>query len=116
MVKVIFLFLSLVIGLMGNSFENDCLKCHKQSGVPLDMIYKRYLLEFSSHSDIKRAMVDFLKHPAEQKSALPKGMLMNMGVKKKSTLSDLELNMRVDEYLKMYDIKKRIIPAKPSSF
>jgi hypothetical protein len=61
-------------------------------------------------------MVDFLKHPDEQKSMLPKGLLMGLGMKEKSTLSDAELGSRVDEYLKIYDIKKRIVPAKHGSF
>jgi len=113
MVKKILIPLLLTTSLFANNFENDCLKCHKQSGLPMDMIYKRYLMEYSSHEDMKRAMVDFLKNPTKQKSMLPKGLLMGMGVKEKSTLSDKELGARVDEYLKIYDIKKRIIPTKP---
>ncbi len=114
MVKIIFMPLLFTIGSFANNFESDCLKCHKQSAIPMDMIYKRYLLEFSSHEDMKRAMVNFLKNPTKQKSMLPKGLLMGMSIKEKSNLSDKQLEDRIDEYLKIYDIKKRIVPGRPT--
>lgn len=107
MVKIITIAMLSTLS-FGDSFDTNCLACHKKSEVPLDMIYKRYLLKYSSPKSIKSAMIAYLKAPSFESSQLPKGLLMNMPIKPKSTLSQAELEKSVDEYLNRYDIKKRL--------
>ncbi len=73
--KIIVLVFSTMV-LFGNDSDlNTCKKCHDGYGSPpYNMIYKRYLLYYSSKASVEKAMVDFLQAPSREKSAMPEGM------------------------------------------
>ncbi len=51
-----------------------CAVCHTKSGPPLSLIYRRYLMLYSSKERIRKRMIDFLRAPSKAKSAMPEGM------------------------------------------
>ena len=53
----------------------QCDECHNTfQAPPYKKIYKHYLLKYSSKIRVENAMIDFLKEPSEEKSAMPRGM------------------------------------------
>ena len=51
-----------------------CTACHEKSAPPLSLVYRRYLMLYSSKARIQKHMVDFLVAPSKAKSAMPEGM------------------------------------------
>ena len=94
--------------LTANSLQNNCLKCHNQNNLPDSLIYKRYLQIYSSKTRIKKAMLNYLKNPNQNSSIMPKEFFKKFLIKPKSTLSDENLTKNIDEYIKKYDIQKRL--------
>ncbi len=88
------------------SFEKACLKCHIETNVPNEVIYKRYLLKYSSKAKMREAMVAYLKKPIAEKTIMPSRFIDIFGLKERMKLSDVMLNKYVDELINIYDIKK----------
>lgn len=109
MVKVTWLLLVCLVSMPASqSFEEACLKCHQDQELPDQMIYKRYLLKYSSPKRIAEAMVDYLKNPTDKKTIMPPQFINIFGLKEASMLSDTELNRHVDTFIDRYDLKKKL--------
>ena len=72
------------------------------------MIYKRYLIKYSSHNAIKAAMIKMCKNPTIKQSVIPRAFLKRVGLKKPCNLTDKELSDALDEFINYYDVKKNI--------
>ncbi len=109
MVKII-LSLSIVLGLLNatQNFEDTCIKCHEIQDIPTEILYRRYLLKYSSKAKIKSAMIKYLKNPSLEKTIMPPRYISKFGLKKALKLSDTQLNSHVDELIGRYSIKKRL--------
>jgi hypothetical protein len=90
------------------SFEDACLKCHVENNVPTDVIYKRYLLKYSSKDKIREAMVTYLKKPIAERTIMPPRFIDIFGLKEMMKLSDAELNKYVNELIDSFDVKKKL--------
>ncbi len=113
MVKITGLLLIVLLTLdASENFEGTCLKCHNAQKIPNSLIYKRYLLKYSSKEKIKAIMVDYLKNPTMQKSIMPPPFITKFGLKKKVVLSDAMLEKYVAEFVKKYDVGKKLIIEK----
>ena len=108
MVKVLVIVVVLALLSQASNFTNKCLKCHEQQNIPFEMIYKRYLIKYSSSIDIKEAMIRMCKNPSIENSELPRGFLRRFGVKESCTLKEEELSQAIDELIEYYDVKKYI--------
>ncbi len=87
-----------------NIYEKNCLTCHKALSIGLDKIFFRYLIKYSSELSVKSAMIDFLKDPNIQTSAMTDEQLRLLGVKLKTLLNDKELEEAIDIYWERYKI------------
>jgi hypothetical protein len=87
-----------------NIYEKNCISCHKPISIGLDKIFFRYLIKYSSELSVKSAMIDFLKEPNIQTSAMTDEQLRLLGVKLKTRLSDKELEEAIDIYWERYKI------------
>jgi len=108
MVKIVSTLIGLVIFTQASTFTNKCFKCHEQQNIPFEMIYKRYLVKYSSNVDIKKAMLKMCKNPTIENSEVPRGFLRRFGVKSSCSLKDKELDNAIEELIDYYDIKKDI--------
>jgi hypothetical protein len=109
MVKAILLIFFMLFSLNGSeSFKNVCLKCHIEKNVPNDIIYKRYLLRYSSKIKMREAMISFLKKPTVEKTIMPIRFVAIFGLKDAMILSDEELTKYIDELIENYDVKKKL--------
>ena len=53
-----------------SELKEACLTCHIQQQIPSEMIYRRYLLKYSSTSVIKQKIYAYLKVPSTQTSIM----------------------------------------------
>jgi len=85
-------------------YDTNCVPCHKDMAVKIDKFFYRYLLKYSSESEVKHAMIHYLKNPTAERSVLVDGLIIRFGVKKKTRLSDEELQEAIDTYWEKYKI------------
>lgn len=105
---IILLFLSLSLFAAKNDknniYETDCVKCHNRIPVTIDKYFYRYLLKYSSETEVKKAMFAFLKNPTKEKTIMSESFITRFGIKKKTKLSDEKLNEALDIYWEKYKI------------
>jgi hypothetical protein len=91
------------------AFENSCLSCHKQQQIPSGLIYKRYLMKYSTHKNMKEAMFSYLKDPKKEYSIMPAPFFLKFPMKEKIPLDDRTLHKYIQMYLEQFDIKKKLV-------
>ena len=121
MAKIVFIFCMAYCLLWGEegytaeySLQKECLLCHTQQLIPSEMIFRRYLLKYSSTSAIKQKIYAYLKAPSTQASIMPKQFFKKFPIKEPSKLDNKTLQDLIDAYVGLYDIRKRIyvVPEK----
>jgi translation initiation factor 2 beta subunit (eIF-2beta)/eIF-5 len=85
-------------------YDKNCVSCHRSVSIGLDKIFFRYLIKYSSELSVKTAMIDFLKNPNIQTSAMTDEQIRLLGVKIKTHLSDAELKEAIDRYWDKYKV------------
>jgi hypothetical protein len=85
-----------------------CLSCHRQQQIPSAMIYRKYLLKYSTNRAIKSAIYHYIKNPKEKQSIMPKPFFDKFPRKKRMNTEDRELEILIDKYIDRFDIKKRL--------
>ncbi|MGD9624908.1 MAG: hypothetical protein AB7U51_09635 [Arcobacter sp.] len=93
------------MNLNADSFEENCLVCHKNNK-QFQTFMSKYILKYSSEKRVKQAMFEFLKEPNIDNSIMPRGFTMRWGLKEKTTLSDDELMEALDIYYERFNLKK----------
>ena len=109
---IIILILSLFFNLSASILEKNCLNCHKKEQIPNYLIYKRYLLKYSSQKRIKKAIFLYLKNPKQKNSIMPKPFFLKFPMKKAINLTDKELKQSINAFVEKFDVKKRLILPK----
>jgi hypothetical protein len=89
-------------------YEQNCMPCHKDMAVKIDKFFYRYLLKYSSETEVKHAMTNYLKNPKAETSILNDGLIHRFGVKKRTTLSDEELQEALNTYWETYKVFNKI--------
>jgi len=108
MAKLIFLTLFFTL-LTASDLDTNCLNCHKKEQIPTYLIYKRYLLKYSTKDRIKKAIYSYLKNPTKENSIMPKPFFLKFPMKKPLHLSDEVLKKNIEEFIEKYDVKKRLV-------
>ena len=85
-------------------YENNCVKCHKKLPVSIDKYFYRYLLKYSSETNVKKSIFAYLKKPNKDMTIMPEAFIKRFGIKKKSKLSDEKLNVALDIYWEKYKV------------
>ena len=105
MVKKIVVVLSLsAVLLNGNIYEINCVSCHNKLPVSIDKYFYRYLLKYSSETDVKKAMLHYLKSPSKETSVMGESFISRFGVKKKSSLGNRKLKKAINQYWTKYKV------------
>lgn len=104
MAKLILIFLFTLSFLLGDVYENNCVKCHDKLPVSIDKYFYRYLLKYSSERGVKNAMSEYLKKPNKDTTIMPEAFIKRFGVKKKTTLNNKELKEALDTYWEIYKV------------
>ena len=107
MVKFLSVFL-FVIYVEASELEKFCLDCHIKDQIPSELIYKRYLLKYSSKDKIEDKIFGYLKDPKQKDSIMPKPFFLKFPMKKRLPYSDKTLKKLIEKYIEKYDVKKRL--------
>jgi hypothetical protein len=109
MVKKALLLIILTNSIFSNELLNkNCLNCHQSEQLPTELIYKRYLMKYSTNDRIFNALYKYLKKPNINDSIMPKAFFFKYPIKNRLKLKDDELKTTIKEFLKEFDIKKRL--------
>jgi len=109
--KVAYILLFTLV-LNANMLDNKCLNCHSSLQVPSELIYKRYLMKYSSKKRVKDAIKSYLISPKESSSIMPKQFFIHFSVKEPTKLNGDNLDMVIDYYINKYDMTKRLFLEK----
>jgi hypothetical protein len=97
------------------SLQNACLSCHQQQQIPSSLIYRRYLMRYSTSTRMEEAIFSYLKHPLKEHSIMPSAFFLKFPMKKKTTLDDSSLHRYIKVFLETFDIKKRLLLEESNS-
>jgi len=105
---VIFLMLFSAAFWADDTLDRDCLSCHKAQKIPSDLVYRRYLMKYSTKPKIKIAMLEYLKNPQRSQTIMPTQFFLRFPMKDKQDLDDKTLEIDIEQYLEKFDIKKKL--------
>jgi hypothetical protein len=74
--------------------------------IPSELIYRRYLLYYSSKDVIREKMYRYLKNPKKENSIMPRQFFLKFPMKRKVEINGTKL---IDEYMDFFDIKARLV-------
>ena len=94
--------------LNANKLETNCLDCHVKNKLPTELIYKRYLMKYSTKNNMKNAIFKYLKNPETKNSIMPQQFFLKFNSKNTVNLDDKELLESIELFLDKYDIKKKL--------
>jgi len=108
MEKIILLIFSAVLLFSDDMIVLKCDECHNNFlAPPYKKVYKHYLLKYSSELRIEKAMVDFLKAPSRDKSAMSNGMKQHFNPDEHPLFENDIIGKTVRYIIEQEDVKKR---------
>lgn len=110
---VILLFISaLSMAEEETSLKKNCLTCHKAQQIPNTLIYRRYLMKYSTKSRITEAMLRYLKAPTKSTSIMPPQFFLKFPMKEALPVEEAQLRKYIKDYIDLYDVKKILVLEK----
>jgi len=88
------------------------LNCHREQQIPNVLIYRRYLMKYSTTKHMEEAIFSYLNNPNKKRSIMPPQFFLKFPMKEKLSLEDKTLHKNIQNYLKRFDIRKYIIVDK----
>jgi cytochrome c1 len=88
--------------------EENCLACHREQKLPDNLIYRRYLLKYSSQKRIEKALTSYLKIPSKEHSIMPREFFLRFPMKYPTTLDEATLQGNIRAYMEQFDVKRRL--------
>jgi len=104
MVKKFTLLILFINILFAESYQTNCIPCHKKIDVSLEKLFFRYLLKHSSERNVKNSLTNYLQNPTIDTTVMPEAFIKRYGIKKKTTLSDEELQKAINIYWEKYKV------------
>jgi hypothetical protein len=88
--------------------QTACLNCHTQQKIPSELIYRRYLLTYSTHQTIEEKLLTYLKDPKKENSIMPKQFFLKFPQKEPLDLNQTALTEGIQAYLDYFDIRREL--------
>ena len=114
--KIVVVFTTLFIALYADEASHSnqqlhkkCLECHKQEQIPTELIYRRYLMTYSTKEEMQNAIFEYLKDPQQENSIMPPPFFIKFPMKEALDMDDEELHKNISDFLDYLDVKKRLI-------
>jgi len=79
-------------------YERNCIPCHKELPTSLQKMFMRYLLVYGTEENMKIGIKHYLKHPSKDISMMFDIFIESYGIKKRTSLSERELDRAIDIY------------------
>ena len=123
MEKIIFISIMFSLGVSAGNITIDdtqqvqekCLQCHNQEQIPNGLIYRRYLMKYSTQEAMKTAILKYLKDPKQENSIMPQPFFSKFSMKEVSDLDDENLKKNIQTFLDTFDLKKNLVLPEGSS-
>ena len=114
--KIIFLGLLLCVStyaqessMAKEQFHETCLNCHIQNQIPNELIYRRYLMKYSTHEAMTVAIAKYLRSPKDKDSIMPSQFFLKFPRKEAILSEDANLAKNIGLFLEMFDVKKKLV-------
>ncbi len=115
--KIIFFFsfLCILVNAQDVSLEDkqqlqkECLQCHAEQQIPSGLIYRRYLMKYSTFERMQKAIFSYIKNPDQKHSIMPPQFFLKFPMKEALTLDDDTLQKMIKSYLDTFDVKKKLL-------
>ena len=91
-----------------DAYERHCVECHKELPTSLQRMFMRYLLVYSGEHNVKAGLKHYLKHPLRDISVMSDLFLDNYGVKKKTMLTDEQIDEALDIYWNKFKVFNKL--------
>ena len=110
MVKIITILILTTITITSQSIKlnESCLNCHIKQKIPSELIYRRYLMRYSTDEMMQEAIFNYLKKPNKTQSIMPKQFFLKFPMKEVSDNNSSILKQNIKEYLNYFNIKKKL--------
>ncbi len=111
MIKKIILSIILIQSMLisKNIYEKNCLFCHNgHFPTSLQRMFMSYLKVYSGEITLKSALKGYLKNPTKEHSVMSDLFIDRFGIKKKTTLTDKELEEAIDIYWDLYNVRNKL--------
>ena len=105
MVKAILFSIVLVSGSYAeDAYERYCVDCHKELPTSLQRMFMHYLLVYGGEKNVKAGLKHYLKYPIREISVMSDLFIDSYGIKKKTTLSDTQIDEALDSYWERFKV------------
>ncbi|NOZ90345.1 MAG: hypothetical protein GXO60_03560 [Epsilonproteobacteria bacterium] len=91
-----------------NVFEENCKDCHRDLPASLQRMFMAYLKVYSGEITVKAALKGYLMKPDKRLSVMSDLFIDRFGIKKKSKLSEKELEEAIDIYWDLYNVRNKL--------
>lgn len=88
----------------GDAYERYCVECHRELPTSLQRMFMRYLLVYGGEKNVKAGLKHYLKYPLKEISVMSDLFIDNYGIKKKTTLSDNQIDKVLDIYWEKFKV------------
>ena len=88
--------------------QQNCLKCHGEQKIPSELIYRRYLMKFSTKERIKKSLLSYLNNPKKENSIMPQQFFLKFPQKEALDLNETVLEESISVYLDYFDVRDRL--------
>lgn len=89
--------------------QKECLQCHVDQQIPSALVYRRYLMKYSTFERIEGAIFAYIKNPDQKHSIMPPQFFLKFPMKEATTLDDDMLQKMIKGYLNTFDVKKKLV-------
>jgi hypothetical protein len=89
--------------------ESNCLLCHTQDQIPNTLIYRRYLMKYSTQEAMSKAILKYLKDPKKENSIMPPPFFSKFPMKYALDMDDTTLKKNIRTFLETFDVKKKLV-------
>ena len=91
-----------------DAYERHCVECHNELPTSLQRIFMNYLLVYSGEKNMKAGLKHYLQYPSKEISVMSDLFIDNYGIKKKSNLSEKEIDKALDIYWDKFKVFNKL--------
>jgi len=89
--------------------QKACLQCHAEQQIPSALVYRRYLMKYSTFERMGGAIFAYIKNPDQKHSIMPPQFFLKFPMKEATILDDDMLQQMIKSYLNTFDVKKKLV-------
>ncbi|NEW61278.1 hypothetical protein GSY74_08275 [Sulfurovum sp. bin170] len=89
--------------------QKNCIDCHIQQQIPSELIYRRYLMRYSTHNEVRKRLLTYLKSPSKETSIMPSQFFLKFPQKEAMEMNESALVENIDAYLDYFDVRGKLV-------